>query len=81
MTVFTYSISASSTTDAPTVQRLLGSSSGTSALNLASEGLVEAVSTKPRRLSLSETRKMPSVVLNICQCRDLLIIVIKPPES
>ncbi|KAJ8557448.1 hypothetical protein K7X08_003073 [Anisodus acutangulus] len=57
MTVFTYSISASSTADAPTVQRLLGSSSGTSALNLTSEGLVETVSTKPRRLSLSETRK------------------------
>ncbi|KAL3355403.1 hypothetical protein AABB24_019465 [Solanum stoloniferum] len=65
MTVFTYSIAASSTTDAPTVQRLLGSSSGTSALNMTSEGLVEAVSTKPRRLSLSETRKMPSGDNNI----------------
>lgn len=65
MTVFTYSIAASSATDAPTVQRLLGSSSGTSALNMTSEGLVEAVSTKPRRLSLSETRKMPSGDNNI----------------
>lgn len=58
MGVFTYNFSASTSNDTP-VRRLLGSSSGT-ALNLSSEGLVEAGSTKPRRLSLSETRQMPS---------------------
>ncbi|XP_070052814.1 zinc finger CCCH domain-containing protein ZFN-like isoform X3 [Nicotiana tabacum] len=59
MRVFTYNISASSSTDDPSVRRLLGSSSGTGALTLTSEGIVEAASTTPRRLSLSETRKMP----------------------
>ncbi|KAF3452452.1 hypothetical protein FNV43_RR02885 [Rhamnella rubrinervis] len=58
MGIFAYNLSASSSTDTP-VRRLLGSSSGTSALNLSSEGLVEAGS-KPRRLSLSETRQMSS---------------------
>ncbi|KAF5745891.1 putative nucleic acid binding protein [Tripterygium wilfordii] len=61
MGVFTYNLSTSSSTDAP-VRRLLGSSSGSSALNLSSEALVEAGQTKPRRLSLSlsEPRKLPS---------------------
>ncbi|XP_009769505.2 zinc finger CCCH domain-containing protein ZFN-like isoform X3 [Nicotiana sylvestris] len=59
MRVFTYNISASSSTDDPSVRRLLGSSSGTGALTLTSEGIVEAASTTPRRLSLLETRKMP----------------------
>ncbi|KAG7970319.1 hypothetical protein I3843_07G077600 [Carya illinoinensis] len=59
MGIFTYNLSASSSGDAP-VRRLLGSSSGTAALNLSSEGLVQAGSAKPRRLSLSETRQMPS---------------------
>ncbi|KAK9293189.1 hypothetical protein L1049_021178 [Liquidambar formosana] len=60
MGIFTYNLSPSSPTDAPVVRRLLGSSSGTAALSLSSEGLVEAGSTMPRRLSLSETRQMPS---------------------
>ncbi|XP_024030975.1 zinc finger CCCH domain-containing protein ZFN-like isoform X2 [Morus notabilis] len=59
MGIFTINLSATSSTDTP-VRRLLGSSSGTTALNLSSEGLVEAGSTNPRRLSLSETRQMPS---------------------
>ncbi|PON39308.1 Zinc finger, CCCH-type [Trema orientale] len=59
MGIFTYNLSASSSPDAP-VRRLLGSSSGTAQLNLSSEGLVEVGSTNPRRLSLSETRQMPS---------------------
>lgn len=59
MGVFTYNISAPSTADAPAVRRLLGSSSGPSALTLSSEGLIEAGSANPRRLSLSETRSMP----------------------
>ncbi|XP_057955805.1 zinc finger CCCH domain-containing protein ZFN-like [Malania oleifera] len=63
MGIFTYNLSASSS-DAPVVRRLLGSSSGTSALNLT-EGLVESGSTKPRRLSLAETRQMPSGDNNI----------------
>ncbi|XP_057960975.1 zinc finger CCCH domain-containing protein ZFN-like [Malania oleifera] len=63
MGIFTYNLSASSS-DAPVVRRLLGSSSGTSPLNL-SEGLVESGSTKPRRLSLAETRQMPSGDNNI----------------
>ncbi|KAH7571361.1 hypothetical protein JRO89_XS04G0029000 [Xanthoceras sorbifolium] len=58
MGIFTYNLAASSSADAP-VRRLLGSSS-TAALTLSSEGLVEAGSGKPRRLSLSETRQMPS---------------------
>ncbi|KAH1234973.1 Zinc finger CCCH domain-containing protein ZFN-like [Glycine max] len=59
MGVFTYNISASPSADAPG-RRMLGSSSGTSALNLSSEGLVESGSANPRRLSLSETRQIPS---------------------
>lgn len=59
MGVFTYNISASPSADAPG-RRMLGSSSGTSALNLSSEGLVESGSENPRRLSLSETRQIPS---------------------
>ncbi|CAN1769728.1 Zinc finger CCCH domain-containing protein ZFN-like [Linum perenne] len=59
MGIFTYNLSGSSTADAP-VQRLLGSSSGPASLGLSSEGLVEASSAMPRRLSLSEPRQMPS---------------------
>lgn len=59
MGIFTYNLSASSSADAPVVRRLLGSSSGSAALTLSSDGLVEAGSTKPRRLSLPETRQMP----------------------
>ncbi|KAF9661374.1 hypothetical protein SADUNF_Sadunf19G0062200 [Salix dunnii] len=58
MGILTYNLTASSSADAP-VRRLLGSSSGSAALTLSSEGLVEAESTKPRRLSLSEPRQMP----------------------
>ncbi|KAG6737659.1 hypothetical protein POTOM_059187 [Populus tomentosa] len=57
MGIFTYNLTASSSADTP-VRRLLGSSSGSAALTLSSEGLVEAGSTKPRRLSLSEPRQM-----------------------
>lgn len=64
MGIFTYNLTSSSPTDAP-VRRLLGSSSGTAALTLSSEGLVETGSTKPRRLSLSEPRQMPSAADNI----------------
>uniref|UniRef100_A0A5B7BP32 Putative zinc finger CCCH domain-containing protein ZFN-like n=1 Tax=Davidia involucrata TaxID=16924 RepID=A0A5B7BP32_DAVIN len=59
MGVFAYNLSASTSADAPAVRQLLGSSSGTGALTLSSEGLVEAGSAKPRRLSLSESRQMP----------------------
>ncbi|XP_034682940.1 zinc finger CCCH domain-containing protein ZFN-like isoform X1 [Vitis riparia] len=59
MGIFTCNLSASSSADAPVVRRLLGSSSGSAALTLSSDGLVEAGSTKPRRLSLPETRQMP----------------------
>ncbi|KAL3523327.1 hypothetical protein ACH5RR_016161 [Cinchona calisaya] len=59
MGVFTYDLSSLSA-DAPAVRRLLGSSSGTGALTLASEGLVQASSTNTRRLPLSEAIKMPS---------------------
>ncbi|KAJ4851356.1 hypothetical protein Tsubulata_044515 [Turnera subulata] len=58
MGIFTYNLTSSSSADAP-VRRLLGSSSGATALTLSSEGLVETGSTKPRRLSLSEPRQMP----------------------
>ncbi|KAF5959291.1 hypothetical protein HYC85_000500 [Camellia sinensis] len=60
MGVFTYNLAASSSPHAPVVRRLLGSSSGAGALALSSEGLVDAGSAKPRRLSLSESRQMPS---------------------
>ncbi|XP_043722092.1 zinc finger CCCH domain-containing protein ZFN-like isoform X2 [Telopea speciosissima] len=59
-----YNISTSSSSDVP-VRRLLGSSSGISALPLSSEGPAEAGSGKSRRLSLSETRQMPSGDENI----------------
>ena len=59
MGIFTYNLSAASSANAP-VQHLFGTSSGTTALNLSSEGLVEAGSAKPRRLSISESREMPS---------------------
>ncbi|WRX25114.1 zinc finger protein [Theobroma cacao] len=64
MGIFTYNYSTSSPSDAP-VHRLLGSSSGTAGLNLSSEGLVEAGSTKTRRLSLSENRQLSSSDDNI----------------
>ncbi|KAL2482237.1 Zinc finger CCCH domain-containing protein 33 [Forsythia ovata] len=60
MEVLSHSSAASLPTDSPAVHRLLVSSSGTSALNLSSEGLKEAGSTGNRRLSLSEARQMPS---------------------
>ncbi|XP_028056282.1 zinc finger CCCH domain-containing protein ZFN-like isoform X2 [Camellia sinensis] len=61
MGVLTYNLAASSSSaDAPVVRRLLASSSGSGVLALSSEGLVEAGSSKPRRLSLSESRSMPS---------------------
>ncbi|KAK7356781.1 hypothetical protein VNO80_16057 [Phaseolus coccineus] len=59
MGIFTYNISASPSADAPS-KHLLRSSSGTAALSLSSEGLVESSSATPRRLSLSETRQIPS---------------------
>jgi len=60
MGIFTYNISASPSADAPS-RHLLRSSSGTAALNLSSEGLGESSSAAtPRRLSLSETRQIPS---------------------
>ncbi|RXI02377.1 hypothetical protein DVH24_030306 [Malus domestica] len=64
MGIFTYNLSASSSADAP-ARRLMGSTSGAASLNLSSEGLVEAGSAKPRRLSLSEPRQMPSAEDNI----------------
>ncbi|RDX72887.1 hypothetical protein CR513_47577 [Mucuna pruriens] len=59
MGLFAYNISASPSVDASS-KHLLGSSSGTAALNMSSKGLVEPSSTKPRQLSLSETRQIPS---------------------
>ncbi|KAH0994494.1 hypothetical protein GBA52_018358 [Prunus armeniaca] len=59
MGIFTYNPNASSSADAP-ARRLLGSASATTSLNLSSEGLVEAGSANPRRLSLSEPRQIPS---------------------
>ncbi|KAI5648947.1 hypothetical protein M9H77_34952 [Catharanthus roseus] len=60
MGVFTYNLPSSST-EVPAVRRLLASSSsGSATLTLASEGLIEASSSKARRLPLSEARKMPS---------------------
>ncbi|XVF06956.1 hypothetical protein REPUB_Repub06bG0096000 [Reevesia pubescens] len=64
MGIFTYNYSATSPSDAP-VPRFLGSSSGTAGLTLSSEGLVEAGSTMPRRLSLSENRQLSSSDDNI----------------
>ncbi|KAK9141377.1 hypothetical protein Scep_011058 [Stephania cephalantha] len=64
METFAYGLSASSTVNVPVVRRLLGSTSGTSALPLSSE-TTEAGSTKSRRLSLSETRQMSSGDENI----------------
>ncbi|KAE8677332.1 Zinc finger CCCH domain-containing protein ZFN-like [Hibiscus syriacus] len=57
MGIFTDDYSASSLSDVP-VRNFLGSSAGTTGLKLSPEGLVEAVSTKPRRLSLSENRQL-----------------------
>ncbi|GFS46027.1 zinc finger nuclease 3 [Actinidia rufa] len=65
MGVFTYNLAASSSADAPVVRRLLGSSSGATALALSSEGHVDGGSAKPRRLSLSESRQMASSDDNI----------------
>ncbi|KAK6915249.1 Zinc finger, CCCH-type, partial [Dillenia turbinata] len=59
MGIFTYNLSASTSSDAPVVRHLLGSSSG-AALSLSTEGLVEPSSGKARRLSLSETRQIAS---------------------
>ncbi|WVY96320.1 hypothetical protein V8G54_028471 [Vigna mungo] len=59
MGIFTYNISSSPSADVPS-RHLLRSSSGTAALNLSSEGLGESSSATPRRLSLSETRQIPS---------------------
>uniref|UniRef100_A0A2P2KXL6 Uncharacterized protein MANES_08G104100 n=1 Tax=Rhizophora mucronata TaxID=61149 RepID=A0A2P2KXL6_RHIMU len=59
MGIFTYNVTASSSTVAP-VQHFLSSASGSAALTLSSEGLVETGSTKPRRLSLSDPRQMSS---------------------
>ncbi|KAB2071723.1 hypothetical protein ES319_A08G242500v1 [Gossypium barbadense] len=64
MGIFTYNYSISSPSGAP-VHHFLGSSSGTSGLNLSSEGLVESGSTKPRRISLSENRQLSSSDENI----------------
>ncbi|KAK9138952.1 hypothetical protein Sjap_009546 [Stephania japonica] len=64
MDTFAYGLSASSTVNVPVVRRLLGSTSGTSALPLSSE-TTEAGSTKSRRLSLSETRQISSGDENI----------------
>ncbi|XP_057471413.1 zinc finger CCCH domain-containing protein ZFN-like [Actinidia eriantha] len=65
MGVFTYNLAASSSADAPVVRRLLGSSSGATALALSSEGHVDGGSAKPRRLSLSESRQVASSDDNI----------------
>ncbi|WOH15296.1 hypothetical protein DCAR_0934833 [Daucus carota subsp. sativus] len=59
MGVFTYNMAAQSPTDAP-VQHYLGTSSGTGTMTLSSEGLTEASSVNPRRISLTETRQIPS---------------------
>ncbi|KAJ7973623.1 Zinc finger CCCH domain protein [Quillaja saponaria] len=59
MGIFTYNLSTPSSADAP-ARHLLGSSSGTAGLKLSSEGLVEAGSAKPMRLSISETRQTPA---------------------
>ncbi|KAL6132426.1 hypothetical protein ACLB2K_064669 [Fragaria x ananassa] len=64
MGIFTYNLAASSSAESP-ARRLLGSTSGTTSLNLSLEGLVEAGSAKPRRLSLSEPRQMLSAEENI----------------
>ncbi|TYI71133.1 hypothetical protein E1A91_D08G273100v1 [Gossypium mustelinum] len=64
MGIFTYNYSISSPSGAP-VHHLLGSSSGTSGLNLSSEGLVESGSTKLRLISLSENRQLSSSDDNI----------------
>ncbi|GAB2287153.1 hypothetical protein Dimus_021539 [Dionaea muscipula] len=59
MGIFAYNLSPTSS-DASTVRRYLGSSSASGGFTLSSEGLVEASSGKTRRLSLSETREIPS---------------------
>lgn len=59
MGVFTYNMAAQSSTEAP-AQHYLGPSSGTGTMTLSSEGLTEASSVNQRRLSMTETRQMPS---------------------
>lgn len=67
MGVFTYNLSMPTSAEAPAVRRMLGSSSGSGALTLSSEGLIlssegliDAGSVKPRRISLSDTRQLAS---------------------
>ncbi|KAK1271829.1 hypothetical protein QJS04_geneDACA012703 [Acorus gramineus] len=60
-----YGLSRSSSVDVPVVHRLLGSSSGNSALPMTSEGSIEAGPGIPRRLSLSEARQVSSGDENI----------------
>ncbi|CAK9168415.1 unnamed protein product [Ilex paraguariensis] len=60
MGVFTYNLSTPSSADVPVVRRLSGLSSGTGMVTLSSEGLNEGSAAKPRRLSLSEARQLPS---------------------
>ncbi|KAM7272172.1 hypothetical protein ACFE04_026835 [Oxalis oulophora] len=61
MGIFAYNISGSSSMNVdPSVRHLFGSTSGTAPLTLSSEGLVEAGSMKPMRLSISETRSLGS---------------------
>ncbi|XP_077212256.1 zinc finger CCCH domain-containing protein ZFN-like [Tasmannia lanceolata] len=57
MGTFAYGLSTSSSADVPVVRRLVGSSSGIGGLPLSSEVPVEGNS---RRVSLSETRQLPS---------------------
>lgn len=60
-----FGLSTSSSSDVPVVRRLLGSSSGSAALPLSSEGPAEAAQGRSRRLSLSESRQMTSGDENI----------------
>ena len=59
MGIFAYNVSPTST-GASAVRRYLGSSSAAGGLALTSDGLIESGSGKNRRLSLSETRDIPS---------------------
>ncbi|XP_073013236.1 zinc finger CCCH domain-containing protein ZFN-like isoform X1 [Typha latifolia] len=60
MGTFAYGLSTSSTTEVPTVRHLLGSSSGPPTLTLPSEGRVDTITGKSRRLSLSDSRQISS---------------------
>ncbi|GAB4855852.1 hypothetical protein Ancab_024491 [Ancistrocladus abbreviatus] len=60
MGIFAYNLSPTASADALAVRRYLGTSSASGGLTLSSEGLVESGSGKTRRLSLSETRDIPS---------------------